>query len=390
MNIAIIIPTLTDGGAERAAQTIGNHFVDTGHTVYYFCFDTGDKHLFAVKGDIVETGIRWNQLGNIQSIKKTAGIIKKLKGYYKIDATVSFMEGCNFLNVLSRYRDIVIVSIRTALSPRKELSGVFYEKKWIQKLYRHADYIIPVSEYVKNDLKCNYGIESDRMLMIPNPAIRHEEKTNNLKWEYGEKAIICVARHDYVKQIDRIIRAFSYVYEKDNNVRLILVGDGIQRRYLERTAEKHKVKNAVSFTGYKENVGFYYQNGRVFVMASMAEGFPNAMVEAMSYGVPVVTTDSPGGCGEIVGKRDTDTKEIEMCEYGILTPYIKGKPFFSSPIDANEKMLGEALLKIIKDDEVYLRYKNKSLERAEFYSFDSVMEKWDYVIENNQEDKRWE
>ena len=188
-----------------------------------------------------------------------------------------------------------------------------------------------------------------------------------------------MGRFDPVKQHERLIRAFSYTYEKLQDARLVLVGDGKQKSYLKLVCKKLGLENGVVFAGASGDVGYFLGHARAFAMSSRVEGFPNVMVEAMAYGVPVVTTDSPGGCGEIVGKKK-DSDEIQYCEYGILTPRIEGEMSNQTEPGREEKLLGEALLRLLEDDDLYRKYSDKAKRRAKDFSEDKIMAIWDEVL----------
>jgi len=384
MNIAILIPTLGMGGAERAAVSVGSYYHDRGVNVYYFLFANCGQIFFPSKGKIVKTHVFFpflskNYSENIREMLFAAKTYKKIKQKYQIDVAISFMEACNYINICSKGKEKVYVSVRTVLSERTEYSGILYDRRWIRRLYRRADKVIAVSNYVKNDLIENYKISDKKIVAIPNISICHRPlQTQRIPWKYGDKVVVCVGRLDPVKQHDRIIRAFSYVYEKKPEAKLIIVGDGKQKNYLTAVCQKMGIEKGVIFAGAVTDVGYYLQHAGAFVMASRVEGFPNAMVEAMSYGVPIVTTDSPGGCGEIVGKEKS-SDEIQYCEYGILTPYIKGKVSKQKQLLKQEKLLGMGMLKLLEDHALHQEYSEKAKKRAGDYCEDKIMILWDAI-----------
>ena len=308
MNVAIIIPELGGGGAERAAQTLGNCLVKRGHNVCFFLFDSISPVIFKPKCEILYINIsEYRRLlwGTDESefrsaLRKAAKIVSSVKKKKKIDISISFMEESNFLNVKSCIGEKVIISIRTTLSERDELFGFFYQKDYIKKIYNRAFCIVACSEFVKKDLIDNYALNKKRVIVIPNVSMNHDTREMNEKWKYGKKAVLSVARISKEKQHDHLIRAFKYVHDLCEESELLILGDGPLKNYMQWYADKLGVGDSVHFLGFVENVGYYMQNSRVFVMTSKTEGFPNSMVEAMSYGLPIVTTDSPGGCREIV------------------------------------------------------------------------------------------
>ena len=385
MNIAILIPSLATGGAERAAVILGNYYVDHGHAVYYFLFANSGRVSFDAKGNIIKTHVAYpfsenlREKDNVRELFFAARSFRKLKKIYNIDVSISFMEGANFVNVCSRSRDKIIISVRTVLSERHEISGIPYDSKWIRRVYSKADKLVSVSDYVKDDLSRHYKLSRSSIVSIPNVSYVHKPLDENQEWNYGDYAILSVGRLDPVKQQDRIIRSFQYVHKSFPSSKLIIIGDGKQRDYLENICNEMGVEECVVFVGSTKDVGFYLSHARAFVMASRVEGFPNAMVEAMAYSVPVITTDSPGGCGEIVG-RMSPSKDIQYCEYGIVTPYMCGECPRSTVMESSEELLGEAMLKLLTDDELYKQFSLKSKERSEYYKLDNIMTKWNDVI----------
>lgn len=289
------------------------------------------------------------------------------------------METCNYLNICSKGKEKVVISVRTVLSERNECTGIILNKNWIKTLYNRADQVVAVSEYVKNDLFKEYGIRDKKLVAIPNVSVLYESIHEDLPWKYGEKTIVSVGRLDPIKQHERMIRAFSYVFLREPEAKLLLVGGGNQFNYLKDICKKMQIEDSVVFIGESADVGYYFHHARAFAMSSRVDGFPNAMVEAMACGVPVITTDSRGGCGEIVGKVES-VDEIQYCKYGILTPYMEGKPPEQTILTREEAMLGEGMLQLLENDELHKKYSDRARKRAEDYSKEKIMELWDKAL----------
>lgn len=390
MNIAILISELGGGGAERVAQILGNHFVDRGDKVFYFLSDTIIRQDYPVKGEIVRTSIqscmREEQLWDVQRgarLMLSSLEMRKLKHQYKIDVAISFLEEFNYINVLSKGKEKVITRVCTILSKRAELNGFLYKKKIVRFFYSRADRVVVMSDYAWKDMHEYYGVPQKKLVKIPNGVSADCIDKKEEEWKYGEKAIVCMGRLMEVKQQDRIIRAFSYVVEREEQAKLLILGRGPLLNYLQGLCARYKIDDKVHFVGFTDQTAYYLRHSRAFVMASKAEGFPNSMIEAMSCGLPVITTDSPGACGEIVGKptQRQDVDSIMLCRYGILSPVMpdeKVRP--NEALTASEKCLGDAMLKVLTDDEIYEKYREQSLRRAKIYSLHRVMKKWNHLI----------
>ncbi|MCX4342806.1 MAG: glycosyltransferase [Kineothrix sp.] len=390
MNIAILIQTLGGGGAERVAQIIGDYYVNRGNNVYYFLGHTSVKPVYPVKGQIVDTGIKGclsnNVFGDIQALGKLflASLqMRKWKRRYQIDVAVSFMEEFNYLNILSKGREKVITRVCTILSQEGEWVNLFFRKDIVHFFYPKSDRIVVMSEYAKRDMYCNFNIPMNKMVKIPNPVVTGNTQESSMGLEYGDKVIITVGRLAPEKQQERIIRAFSYVAASEKDARLLILGTGPNEGYLKNIAYKHKVKENVIFAGFKSDVAHYLKNSRIFVLASRLEGFPNGMIEAMANGLPVVTTDAPGGCGEIVGKKREAgaCEDIEYCPYGIMTPHISGQIRAGGELTREERLLGQAMLELLRNEELCERYSKRSMKRAAMYDVEKIMEIWNRLLQ---------
>lgn len=388
MNIAILIPELGGGGAERIAQLIGDYYYNQGHKVYYFLMSNMIKQLYPVKGQVIQTDIKSctedkNSVIVFLKLYLNSFTIRKLKRIYSIDVSISFMEECNYLNILSKRNDKVITRICTILSKRDFNNHVLYHPKTIRFFYNLADKVVVMSKYAKKEMADLYGIKRKKIKIIPNPSLERIVNEGEKEWKYGKNTVVCIGRLEGVKQQERIIKAFSHVAENNKEAKLLILGKGHNEKYLKAVCSRYCLQEKVIFLGFQYDIGFYLRNSRVFVMASQVEGFPNSMVEAMAYGVPVVTMDSPGACGEIVGNQDDrelKKGEIRYCKYGILTPYITGKMDMGEELSDEELSFATAIEKVLENEELYMEYGRRAKKRSEIYNINHVMNIWNKII----------
>lgn len=121
-----------------------------------------------------------------------------------------------------------------------------------------------------------------------------------------EKVIVAVGRLSYEKAHIDLLKAFAQLRQTfpDLEARLVIVGDGPERRVLEQTASLLKVAERVTFVGHTHDVRPYYAIASLMALPSLSEGSPVALLEAMVCGVPVVAT-SVGGIPEIVTHEES-------------------------------------------------------------------------------------
>lgn len=380
INIAILIPELEGGGAERVASLVGNYYVGKGHNVYYFLAKDKNKCVYEVYGKVINTEIVLSDKQD-WSLLKSALIMRKYKRKYKIDVSISFMEEFNYINVLSKGRDMVITRICTILSKREDLQKSYlYKKELVRFMYNHADKVVVMTAYAMNEMIQQYGVKRKKLVKIPNPISRLDKAKECDKWLYGDNTVICVGRLEDVKQHNIAIRAFLTVVQKNPSAKLIILGIGQTEGKLKALIKKLDLENNVFLLGFKENINYYLQNSKVFLMTSKTEGFPNSMLEAMSLGIPVVSLDSPGAPREIIGVSD-NKDSIQFGKYGILTPYIAHNYLSKQPIKQEEKSLGAAVSMLLQDKELWKRYSEASRKRADLYNTEKVMNRWNKFIE---------
>lgn len=380
MNIAILI-SIVGGGAGRAAQKVGMYYAEAGHQVFYFVGDYGEPLDYDLKGEIVNTHIKpidisytFGKAIAFANVIKAAWKMRVLKKKYNIETSISFMEDFSYLNALSKGKDTVIIRVGTIISERFEFKGMLYSKKMINRVFSMADKIVALSKDGRDEMINLYGLSPKKVVIIPNSS-PSRKGLSLAKWQYGDNAIVFLGRFHPVKQVDKIIRSFRLVAKKNMDARLVLVGNGQLESYLRGLCRLYGLQERVIFVGHVRAVEHYIEHAKLFVMASRVEGFPNSILEAMSYGVPIVATDAPGGM------RDVLLGESRQEHYGILTSAMPiAKPDINAPLIPEEEELGRAMLSVLEDDALHEELHEKSLQRANFYNIDNVMKLWNDII----------
>lgn len=384
-NVAIMIPELGGGGAERIASILGKLLSNNDYQVFFFLGDIYTKSSYEIIGNIVPERIHSVEVGNMSetyiNLLRESLRVRNLKKKYHIDISISFMEEFNYINILSKGKEKVITRICTILSERKGES-IFYERRFVNRLYKKSDRIVIMSDYAKRDLIRNYGLNQKNIRYIFNPSIIHNMANRDEEWKFGDNVVIFVGRFEAVKQPDKIVRAFSAVADNCPDAKLIMLGQGPLADYLVKVSEQFDISDRVVFLGFQENTDFYLENSKVFVMASKTEGFPNGMIEAMAHSLPVISMDSPGAVGEILGKREEKlVNKMEDEDFGVLTPYSKLRMQISDPLSDEERELAKAIVKMLSDNLYRERYIKAALERAHEYDYEKFEKMWIDIIE---------
>lgn len=372
-NIAILIPNLSGGGAERVASELSQFVEKEGHKVFIFTEKKHTHYYFAGQVILLKPREIDNELIDLICLAKE---IKKYKKKYQIDVSISFMEKYNMANILSKRKDKTILRICTTLSARKDLNGLYYSKNVLKCLYNKADKIVVLSSHGKRDMINNYGIKRDKLKVIPNAVIsRNFEK--NILWDYGDTVILSVNRIHPIKQQGILIDAMQEIVKVIPNAKLLLVGNDRDRyaRKLKNHVERIGLEKAVIFIGQVQNVEYYMYNSQVFVLTSLIEGFPNVVIEAMNQGIPIISTDFVGPARELLGVSD----KLGYGKYGIVGPRIdeckKDELYYE-----NIKSFSGITIEVLKNKEILQKYSEASKVRAKHFSKEKIERLWKSII----------
>lgn len=349
--IALLIPSLEGGGAERSTLSLAKAFIERGREV--------DLVVCQAKGaflDSIPRGARLVALYSSGSIRarlaalrasldnplpatrpvlltskpaSEIGCLVSLKNYIlerEPDVILSAMTYANIITLWARHsagrRVPVVVSERIVLSSHCNSNDFYKQWRWrylpelVRQFYPGADAVIAVSRQVADDLARITGMPAERIRTIYNPVVdqgllaKAAEPLTDPWFDSAEPPVILgVGRLVEQKDFPTLLRAFAKVRNL-KDVRLMILGEGKQRDLLEALIGNLGLKGAVAMPGYVDNPFKYMAKAAMLVLSSRYEGLPGAIIQALACGCPVVSTDCPGGASEI----------LDMGRYGPLVP----------------------------------------------------------------------
>ena len=182
-----------------------------------------------------------------------------------------------------------------------------FSRGWTAK---KADLVITPSKHLKSVVN-KWGAENEKIKVIYNGTDLFEEKKDPPRKGYIN--LITVGRLAPFKNIDKIILSLIELQSINSNIyKLIIVGDGPQRKNLEKLVSENKLKELVTFTGQlkKNELNKYYLKSDIYIQASGYEGLPHTLLEAISHNLSIISTPI-GGTNEIL-ENNTNGWTIDL------------------------------------------------------------------------------
>ncbi len=197
--------------------------------------------------------------------------------------------------------------VREANTVSAELATVGHARMWelgYRLLYPRADAIVCPARAVAEDLATRFGTPRGRLHHIPNPidveAIRRQAESGSSPLSEGGLHLVAMGRLAPQKAFGKLLEAFRLIGLARPDAHLWILGEGPERAVLEATALRLGISDRVHLPGFVANPFPWLRRAAVFVQSSEFEGLPNALLEALACGVPVVAVDEPGGTREIL------------------------------------------------------------------------------------------
>lgn len=351
MKLMFYINTISCGGAERVMVNLSNQFIRKGHDVIFVTtYQTDQEYKLDNR---MERKVLLERNG-YNFIEKNLNCTWQLRKIIKMecpDVLISFMAEPNFRAVCSSLglKTKNLISVRN--DPDREYPNVLF-KFCAKFLYRFADCVVFQTKDAQNWFSKPIQKKS---CIIMNQV--NDKFFQALPAEV-HKDIVTVGRLVEQKNHEMLIRAFARIADKtDDN--LIIYGDGDRKEALVKLVGELQLTDRVFFPGVISDVSGTVRSAKIFVLSSIYEGMPNALIEAMVLGLPCISTDCP--CG---GPREL----FDGQKNGFLVPI------------GDENALAKKMLYLIENESVRAELGNCAKETAQQFSPEVVFECWEAVI----------
>ena len=357
MRLTLVISSLQGGGAERVMTTMANYWAAKQWKITLLTFDDGaiapfyklDRRVRQIPLAVAR------QSGNTaMAVRNSLNRVWALRSAIRdcrADAVISFMDKTNVTTLLATRGLNVPVVVSERIDPRMQPIGKSWER--LRRVtYAWADLIVVQSERALNYFPARL---QTRAQVIPNPVLPAPVYCNS---KGVNKSLISVGRLDNQKGFDLLLKAFARVRDRHSEWTLTILGEGPKRRELESLRNELGLDEWVFLPGRVEDVYQRLAQADLFVMPSRYEGFPNALCEALSCGLPSISTDCPSGPRDIIN-------------HGI-----------NGLLVANEDVaaLGEAMDRLMESEVERNRLAKHAPEVTRRFGLEKVLEVWEDAL----------
>ena len=378
LRIALAIPHLGGGGAERSVLRLARGLIERGYAVDLLVFGKTDTLASEAPAQARQFSLeqqRINEFHDRMRIVRRFGfrILRFLRSGLLRDArsVAAYMNeeqpDCILPSLprakLATLLALCFTALRPVVIPIMH-TVVMNRRRRFRNLYSillpSADHIIAVSDGVIDSLALRLKIPRNRITRVYNPVVTADidELARSIPehpWmlDEGPPVILGAGRLARVKDFPTLLRAFQQV-SRNRPVRLIILGEGRWRQRLENMIRKMGIEATVSLPGWVSNPYAFMRRASMFVLSSKHEGLPTVLIEAMACGCPCVSTNCPSGPAEI----------LDDGRFGPLVPV------------GNESELAAAMEHVLDS----LPKKDMLLARAKKFSFDASIDLYERII----------
>lgn len=306
--ITFLISSLAGGGAEGVCVNIANGLAENGWEVTLVVLHMNNSVYHEILSDKVNLIIlhihhaRHSFKALYKYIKRND--VRKLVVFnYELTAILNLIRISTPLKFYLITRNINSITEVVKHGERNFFSKI---RTWITlKLYKKSDHIINQCEGMREDFLSVFPNLVDKTSVIYNPVNKKIEKfAKEIDFLQIKKQdyLLCVGRLEKQKSFHYAIEAFALFVNAniENQVRLKIIGQGSLEHSLKKLAIDLGVDKRVDFEGFQKDITPYYLNAKATLLTSLYEGFPNALIESITLGTPVIAFDCPSGPREII------------------------------------------------------------------------------------------
>ncbi|MDC6405687.1 MULTISPECIES: glycosyltransferase family 4 protein [Maribacter] len=358
--IAFIINSLNSGGAERVLSTLANSLIGKYQISIITFTNTPPFYPLDSKIEVFPCKEKISPSNNIlEALKTNYQLYLRIREICKEispDILVAFMTTANVLGTLAAKSFGVPIIISERNNPNMDYTPFFW--KIMKRItYPNANKLIVQTELIKNFYST--WIKESKIAILPNPisSIHIDyRKKYSLK---RENIILSVGRLSFQKGQDVAIKSFASL--NPPNWKLHIIGEGPDRQKLNDLIQELKMQDKIILLGRRKNISEYYLKSKIFVFPSRFEGFPNALIEAMYFGLACISANCPTGPSELIKHGDNG---------------------FLFETDNVEEISGLLSL-LIEKEGVLSKIGDKAYNSLDHLEEENVVSKWKALIDDN-------
>lgn len=359
-----LINSLTGGGAERVMVTLLNHS-EAEREEFDITLGVLDSE---PAGYAVPDWVDVRQFDCRFSLARSIMVARRLHAELQPDISLAFLNRASWATALAA-RTPFVISARAHTSHHlgKGLRGAV-SRTMVRSLFPRAASVIAVSDGVARDLSEHFGVPASKLVSIPNPVDVEAVQAKSREApavKIDGPFIMSAGRLVAVKNFELLVRAFAAA---GGAGKLVIVGEGEGRGALEQLARELGVGDRLILPGFVANPYPLMAASDVFVLSSDSEGYPNALVEGMAAGRPVISTNCESGPSQILADAPPHTiSGLTYAEHGVLTP-----------VD-NVDAMAEAI-RAFSDPAMRDEYAAKAVKRAASFNAAAITDRYWTVL----------
>lgn len=399
--VFLIIPELAMGGAQRSLAKLSIE-LEKEYRVYIVVFNKSYSIPYSYGGELLSLEVPGGNsiLNKANFFFRRIKSLRQLKKKYNPIVSVSFLEGADFINILSKQNEKIVVSIRGSKLYDETIVGIegwLRLKLLVPFLYKFADAFVVVNKGIKRELVSAFKLPSEKINVIHNfydVVEIQKQAAEPLDKEIEHfflknKTIVMSGRYANEKGQRYIVKLLPRLIKDVKDCRLVLLGDGPEYHSLKEICVKEgltfcdypnlNTEAVVVFIRKETNIFKFLAKGSLYILCSSSEGFPNGLAEAMACGLPVVSSNCPYGPDEILRISKINFREGGLENYGILLPVFQSCRT-GEELEQCVKDWVDALEKLLTNQKIAGSYREKSIERINEYSIPKAMDQWKLLI----------
>lgn len=349
-----IIPTLEIGGAEKIALEIAKK-IDKDRfqltTISLYNTEEIDKYKRKYGLDIITFNKKRG--ADFGLIFKLTKYIVKQKPH--VIHTHLYSAPYTFLGAILAKTPIRIHTVHSVA--HKELQPK--KRKLMKFAYTFLNYRpVAISKYVEKTIAKEYKIRTSKIININNGIDTKTYSNNNKKLKTRNNKpinIITVSRLEEVKNHKLMIDSFYEAQKNIQNIRLTIIGDGTLRNDIKNQIKQLKLENKINMAGATDEVANELKRADIYILTSKYEGLPVSVLEAMSSGLPIISTDIEAIDGIVINKNN-----------GLVVP-------------PNVKDISDAIITLATDDKIRKKFSNNSRIISQNYDSKIMVENYEKI-----------